>query len=86
VVLLDIRLPGIDGWSVLEAIKAGPETRDIPVVVVSIVDERARGAALGAAAYLVKPIRRDDLLAALATVTTSAGRRRHDDGQEGAEP
>ena len=82
VVLLDIRLPGIDGWSVLEAIKAGPETRDIPVVVVSIVDERARGAALGAAAYLVKPIRRDDLLAALATVTTSAGRRRHDDGME----
>jgi signal transduction histidine kinase/ActR/RegA family two-component response regulator len=86
VVLLDIRLPGIDGWSVLEAIKAEPETRDIPVIVVSIVDERARGAALGAAAYLVKPVRRDDLLAALATVAPSAGRRRHDDGQEGAEP
>jgi CheY-like chemotaxis protein len=82
VVLLDIRLPGIDGWSVLETIKAEPETRDIPVIVVSIVDERARGAALGAGAYLVKPVRRDDLLAALATVTTSAGRRRHDDGME----
>ena len=62
VVLLDIRLPGIDGWAVLEALKADPDTRDIPVVVVSIVDERARGAALGAAAYLVKPISRDDLL------------------------
>jgi signal transduction histidine kinase/ActR/RegA family two-component response regulator len=83
VVLLDIRLPGIDGWSVLEAIKAEPETRDIPVIVVSIVDERARGAALGAAAYLVKPVRRDDLLAALTTVTTSAGGRRHDGGVEG---
>ncbi len=83
VVLLDIRLPGIDGWSVLEAIKAEPETRDIPVIVVSIVDERARGAALGAAEYLVKPVRRNELLAALAAVTASEGRRRHNDGLEG---
>ena len=57
--------PGMDGWAVLEALKADPETRDIPVVVVSIVDERARGVALGAAAYLVKPVSRDELLAAL---------------------
>jgi CheY-like chemotaxis protein len=82
-VLLDIRLPGIDGWSVLETIKADPETRDIPVVVVSIVDEQPRGAALGAAAYLVKPVRRENLLAALATVTTSVGGRRHRNGSEG---
>ncbi len=67
-VLLDIRLPGIDGWAVLKELKAEPETRDIPVIVVSIVDERARGAALGAAAYLVKPIGRDDLLTALGAV------------------
>ena len=46
----------------LEALKADPDTRDIPVVVASIVDERARGVALGAAAYLVKPVSRDDLL------------------------
>jgi len=64
-VLLDIRLPGIDGWSVLQALKTDPETRDIPVIIVSIVDERARGVALGAAGYLVKPVSRDDLLAAL---------------------
>jgi signal transduction histidine kinase/CheY-like chemotaxis protein len=70
VVLLDIRLPGIDGWSVLQALKSDKETRDIPVIVVSIVDEQARGAALGAAAYLVKPVGRDDLLAALQTVGT----------------
>jgi signal transduction histidine kinase/ActR/RegA family two-component response regulator len=68
VVLLDIRLPGIDGWSVLQALKSAEETRDIPVIVVSIVDERARGVALGAAAYLVKPVGRDDLLAALQSV------------------
>ncbi|RYP89038.1 GAF domain-containing protein [Nocardioides guangzhouensis] len=64
-VLLDIRLPGIDGWAVLQALKSDEETRAIPVIVVSIVDEQARGVALGAAAYLVKPVGRDDLLAAL---------------------
>ncbi|MEU4291396.1 GAF domain-containing protein [Kribbella sp. NPDC026596] len=67
-VLLDIRLPGIDGWAVLQALKAEPGTRDIPVIVVSIVDEQARGAALGAAAYLVKPVSRDALLDALRAV------------------
>ncbi|MEU0093241.1 GAF domain-containing protein [Kribbella sp. NPDC006257] len=74
-VLLDIRLPGIDGWSVLQALKSEAGTKDIPVIIVSIVDERARGAALGAAAYLVKPVSRDALLDALAAVglTTGAG-------------
>jgi CheY-like chemotaxis protein/anti-sigma regulatory factor (Ser/Thr protein kinase) len=67
-VLLDIRLPGIDGWAVLKALQSQQETRDIPVIVVSIVDERARGVALGAAGYLVKPIARDELLGALAAV------------------
>jgi len=67
-VLLDIRLPGIDGWAVLKELKAEPATRDIPVIVVSIVDERARGVAMGAAAYLVKPIGREDLLTALSAV------------------
>jgi CheY-like chemotaxis protein len=73
VVLLDIRLPGIDGWAVLEALKADPDTREIPIVVASIVDERARGLALGAAAYLVKPISREDLRAALTTVAFLPG-------------
>jgi CheY-like chemotaxis protein len=73
VVLLDIRLPGMDGWSVLEALKADATTRDIPVVVVSIVDEHPRGAALGAAAYLVKPVSRDALLGALKSVGVLAG-------------
>jgi DNA-binding response OmpR family regulator len=67
-VLLDIRLPGIDGWAVLQELKSGADTKDIPVIVVSIVDERPRGAAMGAAAYLVKPVSRDDLLAALAAI------------------
>jgi signal transduction histidine kinase len=67
-VLLDLRLPGIDGWAVLKALKSDPATKDIPVIVVSIVDERTRGMALGATAYLVKPIRREDLLGALGDV------------------
>jgi signal transduction histidine kinase/ActR/RegA family two-component response regulator len=67
-VLLDIRLPGIDGWEVLKRLKDDPVTRDVPVIIVSIVDEKPRGAALGAAAYLVKPVSRDDLFTALAAV------------------
>jgi CheY-like chemotaxis protein len=65
-VVLDIRLPGLDGWQVLESLKADPATATIPVVVVSIVDERGRGLALGAAEYLVKPVAREEVLAALA--------------------
>ena len=64
-IVLDIRLPRLDGWEVLTRLKADPATRSIPVVVVSIVDERQRGLRLGAAAYLLKPVRRDDLLEAL---------------------
>ena len=72
-VLLDIRLPDLDGWSVLELLKSDPESRDVPVVVVSMVDEPARGAALGAAVYLVKPVSRHDLLDALAAVGALPG-------------
>ncbi len=64
-VILDIRLPGLDGWQVLAALKADPKTADIPVVVVSIVDERSRGLALGAAEYLIKPVSRETFVAAL---------------------
>jgi DNA-binding response OmpR family regulator len=64
-VVLDIRLPGIAGWDVLAAIKADPDTAATPVVVASVLDERAKGLGLGAHAYLVKPISRDGLLTAL---------------------
>jgi signal transduction histidine kinase/ActR/RegA family two-component response regulator len=67
-VVLDIRLPGMDGWDVLAALKADPATAAVPVVVVSILDERGRGFALGAAEYLVKPVSHEDLLSALTRV------------------
>jgi CheY-like chemotaxis protein len=64
-VILDILLPGIDGWEVLARLKADPRTTAIPVIVVSMLDERGRGFALGAAEYLVKPVGKEQLLAAL---------------------
>lgn len=67
-VILDIRLPGMDGWDVLSVLKADPRTADTPVVVVSVLPEPGRGFALGAADYLVKPVAREDLLAALGRV------------------
>jgi CheY-like chemotaxis protein len=64
-VILDILLPGIDGWEVLAQLKADPQTAPIPVIVVSMLDERGRGFALGAAEYLVKPVGKEQLRAAL---------------------
>jgi CheY-like chemotaxis protein len=66
--VLDILLPGIDGWEVLERLQADPETQALPVIIASIVDERSRGLAAGAADYLVKPVGRDELLGALRRV------------------
>jgi signal transduction histidine kinase len=67
-VVLDIRLPGIDGWAVLDALRSDETTRDVPVIIVSILDEKSRGLALGAASYLTKPVSRDDLIEALRNV------------------
>jgi DNA-binding response OmpR family regulator len=67
-VLLDIRLPGLDGWELLTSLKADSTTAGIPVIVVTIVDERSRGLALGASEYLIKPVARDQLLGALSRV------------------
>ncbi|QGN59433.1 response regulator [Nostocoides sp. HKS02] len=69
-VILDIRLPGMDGWDVLSSLKAEPETADTPVLVVSVLPEQGRGFALGAADYLVKPVGREELLAAVRRVVT----------------
>lgn len=66
--LLDIRLPGIDGWEVLEELRGDPDTQELPVIIVSILDEKSRGLAAGAAEYLIKPVGRDDLLDALRRV------------------
>jgi PAS domain S-box-containing protein len=61
-ITLDVMMPGLDGWAVLTALKADPETADIPVVMLTIVDEKNLGYALGASEYLTKPIDRDRLV------------------------
>jgi signal transduction histidine kinase/CheY-like chemotaxis protein/HAMP domain-containing protein len=65
VITLDVMMHEMDGWSVLQAIRADPALADIPVVMVSILDEKRRGFALGASAYLTKPVDRARLAAAL---------------------
>jgi PAS domain S-box-containing protein len=60
-ILLDIQLPGESGWVVLAKLKEHPGARDIPVVVVSVVDEPEKSRALGAAAHFTKPVTRAQL-------------------------
>jgi signal transduction histidine kinase/CheY-like chemotaxis protein len=70
-VTLDIMMPDLDGWTVLAAIKGDPELAGIPVVLMSIVDEKNRGYALGAADYLVKPVNRTMLVETLTNICGS---------------
>ena len=67
-VVLDLNLPVVDGWTVLAELKAAIETAEISVIIASVVDESHRGLALGADAYLLKPVSRDDLIGALRSV------------------
>jgi signal transduction histidine kinase/DNA-binding response OmpR family regulator len=55
-ITLDVMMPGMDGWSVLSALKADPALADIPVVMVTIVEDRNLGLTLGASDYLTKPL------------------------------
>jgi len=64
-ITLDVMMPGLDGWAVLTALKADPAVADIPVIMLTIVDDKNLGYALGAADYLTKPIERDRLLTVL---------------------
>jgi signal transduction histidine kinase/DNA-binding response OmpR family regulator/HAMP domain-containing protein len=61
-VILDVLLPKVDGWAFLTQVKADPTTKTVPVLIVSIVDQKGKGFALGAADYLVKPVQREELL------------------------
>ena len=62
-IILDVKMPKVDGWSVLSTLKADDDLADIPVVMQSIEDERDLGFMLGASEYLVKPVDRDRLIA-----------------------
>ncbi len=64
-ITLDVMMPGMDGWTVLSSLKSDPDLSKIPVIMLTIVDEKNRGYSLGAADYLTKPIERDRLTAVL---------------------
>jgi len=61
-ILLDIQMPGRDGWSVLSEIKNDPTLRDLPVIIISMLEDDRQAEALGAAAHMTKPIDRQLLL------------------------
>jgi adenylate cyclase len=71
---LDILMAGIDGWTVLAAIKGDPDLQDIPVILLTIVDEKNRGFSLGASEYLIKPVDRDKLTRVLRNIVGSRDR------------
>ena len=72
VILLDILMPDVDGWGVLRALKRDPATASIPVVMLSIVDDRKRAIECGAHGIVAKPLQRTDLLNTLNTVLRRA--------------
>ena len=75
VITLDAVMPGLDGWAVLGALKAGEETNAIPVIMVTVMDKEERGQALGATEFLPKPIDWERLTKTLARYTGNKSER-----------
>ncbi|QMV44111.1 response regulator [Cohnella cholangitidis] len=65
VICLDILMPSMDGWSVLTALKNDPELADIPVVIMSLTNDKQLGYSLGASEFLTKPVQQDRLIAVM---------------------
>ena len=75
IVTLDVLMPGLDGWAVLTELKEDPALSSIPVVMMSIIDDRNLGFSLGASEYLSKPIDRSRLLSVLQHHLSNGGSR-----------
>ncbi|MEH2064886.1 MAG: PAS domain-containing protein [Nostoc sp.] len=71
-IILDLQLPNLSGWDVLNQLKNNPKTKDIPAIIISVVDERRKGLAQGAFEYLVKPITRAQLQVTIEKLQHSA--------------
>src|SRR2546429_4673001 len=74
-ITLDINMPDLDGWTVLAALKGDPQLADIPVVLVTIEDNRSRGYSLGATEYMTKPIDRERLISLLQDISSPIARK-----------
>ncbi len=64
-ITLDVMMPGMDGWQVLSQLKSDPELTDIPVVMITVAEDRNLAFSLGAVEYLIKPVNRERLAAIL---------------------
>ena len=76
-ITLDIMLPGKDGWTILQELKADHRTKQIPVVIVSVLENRELGLSLGAVEYLSKPVKKDQLLAVLERLSLTTKVKAH---------
>lgn len=76
IITLDIMMPGRNGWQILRDLKENSATQDIPVIILSIVDEKKIGFSLGATEYIVKPVDRNILLHKLKNLKKIAGIRK----------
>ncbi|MDZ4771218.1 MAG: GAF domain-containing protein [Chloroflexota bacterium] len=73
VVITDVMMPRLSGWDVLQNLKDDPITRAVPVIVISILDQRMHGLGLGASGYLVKPIDRETLIVQVGKAVAARG-------------
>ncbi|GCE11985.1 ATP-binding protein [Tengunoibacter tsumagoiensis] len=70
-ITLDIMMPKVNGWQILHQLKSNPATAAIPVILLTVLEDRSAGYVLGADEYLVKPVARDALLSTLQQLTTA---------------
>jgi PAS domain S-box-containing protein len=75
VITLDVQMPGMDGWEVLKTLKSDPDLRQIAVIMMTNIDEKTTGYALGAAEYMTKPVDRDHLVEVLKKFRNNASTR-----------
>jgi len=73
VITLDLMMPGMDGWQTLTVLKSDPDLADIPVIVLTLLDERRRAYALGAADYIAKPVERERFASVVRAHLASVG-------------
>ncbi|HLN04422.1 MAG TPA: PAS domain S-box protein [Bryobacteraceae bacterium] len=85
IITLDLLMPGKSGWQTLDELKKIPATAAIPVIIVSVVEERKKGLSVGATDYLVKPVSKERLLDTIRRATAASGRRISERRQRGQE-
>ena len=85
VITLDLLMPGKSGWQTLDELKKTPATAAIPVIIVSVVEERKKAFSVGAVDYLVKPVSKEQLLETIRRASAASGRRVSERRQRGQE-